>query len=390
MDLLELHRSRVDRLPPQGHGQRGVPPGDRILASDVVRDVRVVADRVTRVEPLARRRDRRAARAADDSSEPGRLPLVEISIDVLGAIAPEALQREPDFPFRVMPGEQVGEVFQEGHDQRRVIVPRVAPGDEDGVQSGTGLVEFFVLEEGLRPLVGVGQVEVRRGPDPVILVVPSTDLAQPDVHLFPRNAHVRAGGTVLERDVLDAVGAEQGELADVLLELPIIPGVPGIGAVPVSELVAADRIGRRARRAWHLTLRVAGPHGHLHRPCGELADAEQDAPRVGPDDPDHRLLGAGCVDGEDEAFRLQTGRLRPEIRRRGLAPGKVARPRGRHDDGAGLWPFALDRPSDARTLLRLLDQGRDRGLLRLVGTSRSHDDRRPAKLDPVGIRDRDQ
>ena len=286
-----------------------------------------------------------------------------------------------------MPGEPVGEVLQEGHHHRGVVVARVAPGDEDGVQPRAGPVEFFVVAEGLRPLLDVGQVEVRGGPDPVILVVPPADLAHPDVHLAPGHAHEGAGGVVLEGDVLDAVGAEQGELADVLIELLLVPGVPAIGAVPISELVAADRVGRGGRQARPL---VEGrrPPGHLQRPQ-ELADPEQDAPRVGPDDPDYRLIGPGGVDGEDEAFRLQAGRLLPEVRGRRLDPGQVVRPRGRQDDRAGRRPFLPDRPADPGPLLGLLDQGRDGGLFRLARHPRTRDDRRPDQLDLVGAGGRD-
>ena len=49
------------------------------------------------------------------------------------------------------------------------------------------------------------------------------------------------------RNAFDAVVAEQRELTNVLIELPIVPSVVRVGLLSISELVAADGISRGGR-----------------------------------------------------------------------------------------------------------------------------------------------
>ena len=95
---------------------------------------------------------------------------------------------------------------------------------------------------------------------------------------------MRAFSVVLERDAFDAVRAEQSQLADVLLELFVIPAIVRVRGLPVAKLMAADwqdgsgrdiQIGRDARRA----------PGPLQRPQ-KLADAKQRAARISALNPD--------------------------------------------------------------------------------------------------------
>ena len=86
----------------------------------------------------------------------------------------------------------------------------------------------------------------RRASRPSNQAVAGADLGHRAIHLAARDLHQRILAVVLERDVLNAVDAEQRELADVLLELRDGPGVPGVRGRTIPELVAADRVRRRA------------------------------------------------------------------------------------------------------------------------------------------------
>jgi hypothetical protein len=126
----------------------------------------------------------------------------------------------------VIPGEHDRQVFHERQHERRVIFPRVSTGNKNAIQPRASLVERFMLLECLLPPGRVRQVEVRRGPQPVVLVVALADFAHPDVHFLARDAHQHTGSFILKWDVLDAVAAEYRKLANVLIELSHIPGVP--------------------------------------------------------------------------------------------------------------------------------------------------------------------
>src|SRR5262249_49654021 len=135
---------------------------------------------------------------------------------------------------------------------------------------------------------------------------------------------------ILKGDVLDAVGAEYRKLANVLIELPYIPGVPRIGAIAVTELVAANRIGRRHddpgccvehRRALR----------QIHR-SQQLADPEKYTTRIGPHDPDDCPPGSRDVGGNYEAFSLQLRHALLDLVRRVLSAGNAIKARSCDDD----------------------------------------------------------
>ena len=71
-----------------------------------------------------------------------------------------------------------------------------------------------------------------------------------DHHVHLRQREVRAVGGIVgaRRDQLDGVGAEDREVADVLLPHRHVPRVVGVGLRPVAELMAAERDLRASRR----------------------------------------------------------------------------------------------------------------------------------------------
>src|SRR6266481_6817373 len=99
----------------------------------------------------------------------------------------------------------------------------------------------MLLQE-LSSLGSVLQIEVGRCPNPIIQFVAGADFAQFAIHYLARQWHVRAFSVVMKRNPLDAVGAEQSELADVLLELFDVPAIVGVGCFPVAELMTANRL----------------------------------------------------------------------------------------------------------------------------------------------------
>ena len=57
---------------------------------------------------------------------------------------------------------------------------------------------------------------------------------------------MRAIGVVIRarRDHLDGIGAEDREIADVVLPLGQVPGIIRVGLGPIAELVPAERVAR--------------------------------------------------------------------------------------------------------------------------------------------------
>src|SRR5437773_3379495 len=92
------------------------------------------------------------------------------------------------------------------------------------------------------PLGSILQIEICWDPNPIVQFVASADLAERSVHHFPRHRHVRTSPSALERDPLDAVRAEQSQLADILLELLLIPAIVGVGRITIAQLMATNRL----------------------------------------------------------------------------------------------------------------------------------------------------
>ena len=138
---------------------------------------------------------------------------------------------------------------------------------------------------------------------------------------------MRAVGVVVgaRRDQLDRVGAEDGQVADVLLPHRDGPAVVGVGLGPVAELmtaqsrVPASSTGARARRQAD----GAAVEAQLAQ---QAADAEEHAALVGAGHRDVRRVAAGAA-GNLKALRA--GRRQSLRRRRRAAAGSVPESRRR-------------------------------------------------------------
>ena len=170
---------------------------------------------------------------------------------------------------------------------------------------------------------------------------------------------MRAVGGIVgaRRDQFDGVAAEDRQIADVLLEDGDGPGVIGVRFRAVAQLVAAQRVARRARfrEAIGKLDRAASDAQFAQQP----ADAEQDAARVVAGD----RYG---VRGSADAVAL------------GWAGSARDFDRDRGGDGCGL-------PANPGAFLDFFDQQRD-GLGFGPGESRRRHDRRVGQIQRGGGR----
>src|ERR1043166_5354934 len=97
---------------------------------------------------------------------------------------------------------------------------------------------------------------------------------------------MRALLRVFERNVFDAVRAENDQLADVLLVLLLIPAIVRIRSSAIPELMAADGKSRRCRHVQR-TCQSRNSWRPLNRPQ-QSSYAEQRSAPIGSDDP-HRV-----------------------------------------------------------------------------------------------------
>ena len=197
---------------------------------------------------------------------------------------------------------------------------------------------------------------------------------------------MRAHASVLQRDVLDAVGAKQRQLADVAIVARLVPGIVGVRVLPVAELMSAYRVSRRrhdskawrgCREALRRTVRATsaahgatGPHRRARRARRSRAPIRPRGPR-----PRHRhpeALGA---------------RRRTAVRRqrRRAAPGSGApapRPDATTMVTGAVGPRGDDRRlhAEAGSKLFLQHEGRRRSGGRLL----------PWRNDDGGVREIDQ
>ena len=160
----------------------------------------------------------------------------------------------------------------------------------------------------------------------------------------------RADAAVLVRNAFDAVVAEQRQLADVLIELPIVPAVVRVGLLAVSELVTANGVARRGR-----DVEIAGDGSRGRRPSARRAAARRrrTACRAGRHRGSRRSCAPATRHRHAVAFRLQLGGLRRACR--ALRCRERHRPagydaRGRHrDHHATLGPRARRQPATPRS-----------------------------------------
>ena len=282
-------RPGVDDLAGLGQGEGEVPVGDGVLGLPAVGDVGVASDRVARGDGRPQFRQAHPdLRAVHDPAEPLGLAGDDLE-ELVEPLPVEALRRDPHLRLGVVAAEDLGLLLQQGHEVLRLACAGVAAGDEDGVDARQLPEDLAPLLEGELDGLGVGVVLVHGGiPDPDVQAVVVEELRHPGHHLDLRAGEVGAvGGVVGARgDQLDGVGAEDREVADVLLPLREVPGVVRVRLRPVAELVPPDRhLGRGLDPE---PVREEHPPARHPQLAEQPADAEEDASGVVAGDEDHR------------------------------------------------------------------------------------------------------
>ena len=175
------------------------------------------------------------------------------------------------------PGDAAGPLEEKAGLQ----VAGIAARDHDVVDAGEAAKHLVALHLLCGQGRSVGVVPPHVGiPDPHVETVGVDDPREALHHLQRLHLEMRARKVVVGawRQDLDRVGAEERELADVLIELLRAPGVVGIGLGAVAELGAAQPHARHGGEAeWR---REDGVAAQLER-AEETADAVEQAPRVG-------------------------------------------------------------------------------------------------------------
>ncbi len=386
--------ARVDGLAAEREVERRIPVGHDVLRADGVGDVRVVAQPIARVQSSAGLGERRAARSCDEAAEPRPRRVVDLRVEPVDLRRREPLEREPDLRARMMALHASRQILEVGEDPAGRVVPRVAAGHEDRVEPGHLRKEGLERVERLRALGRVGQVEVGRRPDPVVEVVLRAHATDGHVHLVARQGEVGTHARVLQRDVLDAVDAEEHEVTDVPVVPCLVPGVVGVRVLAIPELVTANRVSRRRRDIERARHAAQGPLPRLRRPtqlAQEVPDAEQGPPAIGADHPDHRPaagpvhLQAEALGPRRRAIECWQGRDAAPGRRIGRARRAGPTLRGDDDgDGRGGGPRRADGETGPEPGLEFLLQHAGRRLLPGRPGVRTNDDRRGREIDEIG------
>ncbi len=182
----------------------------------------------------------------DDTSEPFRALRAQVVREILGLLADVALHTDPQSGIRMVHVEELGDFTGERDDETRMVITRIGAGNQHVVKAWRRREQVFEPCKLHRPHRFVFEIVVGRRPDPVVEIVLVTRLAQEAVHLATTHLHERIRFVPAEGDILDSVGAEQREIADVLLELLRRPRVPRVIQRTVAKLVTAERVlGRR-------------------------------------------------------------------------------------------------------------------------------------------------
>ncbi len=247
----------------------------------------------------------------------------------------------------------------------------IAAGHEDGIDARQ-LAEHFApfLEREFHGL-GVGVIAVHGGiPDPHVEPVGIGEARHLDHHLHGRQRKVRAVGGIVgaRRDQLDGVGAEDDEVANVLLPHGDGPAIVGVGLGAVAQLVAAQGVPGRGGEA-QIVGRIHGVAVHV-QVAEQGAGAEERAAGVVAHHQDVAVHGLhavafGACRGRDEAA--------------GKPRGHVA---ARKDGRAG-GPLGGDGQANAGASGNLIRE-QNGGLLFGAGESGGGDDRGVAKVEGLG------
>ena len=288
------------------------------------------------------------------------------------------LRRDPHLRLGVK-AMQVGRLFfQERQEDRRVGVAGVAAGDEDGVDPRQLLEDVGPFVEGRLHGRGLGVVGIhRRVPDPDVEPVLVQQPRHLDHHLHLRQWEMRAVGRVVgaRRQQLDRVGAEDRQVADVLLPHRHRPGVVRIRLRAIAELMSAQAVLRSAGDVQNS--RDEHPPPGDSQLAQQPTDAEQHSARIVAGDHDDWRFGV------DDAKAITLGGV--ETRQFGhlvLGHHVVGEPRWTdEDDRSGLFrPAVRHRPAELRAFFDLLDQHPD-GLRLGSGQAFRHNDDGSAQVE---------
>ena len=125
-----------------------------------------------------------------------------------------------------------------------MVAAGIAARKEDAIQVRAIFIVFFVLCHLCLKFDWVGKIHVGRDTVPMIQTIFVADLTDFVVHHIHWVFHQRIDVAIVKRDVLDAVGAKKRQFSQVFFILIHGPGVPGVGSITVSDLMASDGVFR--------------------------------------------------------------------------------------------------------------------------------------------------
>ena len=179
----------------------------------------------------------------------------------------EPLQGQPYPGLRMMFRQRGGHFLEEGYQIFAMVLAGVAAGDEDGVEPFAGFVKRILLGQEFLLALWVWQLDLNGHPDPVVQIILFAQVGKAQVHLVAGQLEVGRRVVVLEGDIFDAVGSEDRQLAEVLVELGDSPGIPTVSPGPIPNLMAAD---------WHIRTCLRGKCGpQTHPPFAQLQGTQQ-------------------------------------------------------------------------------------------------------------------
>jgi hypothetical protein len=128
-----------------------------------------------------------------------------------------------------------------------MVVSGITTGKENTIQVRTAFVIGVMPCNFFPEFNGIGQIDIRRDPVPMIQTIRVTYLTDLIVHHIPRIFHQGIVFTIMKRNVLDAVGSEKCQFAQVFFILIHGPCIPGVCCVAIPDLMAPNGVFWRGR-----------------------------------------------------------------------------------------------------------------------------------------------
>jgi len=322
-------------------------------------------------------------RAEGNAIEPGlRVGIFENVEEHIHPGFIEALRRHPHLRFGMEAVDVLLLLFEQRHQQLWLCVSGIAAGDKDGVDAGQSLEHISPFLNGRFDGVGIAVVLVHcRIPDRDIEPVAVSDARHFNHHAGGRQRKVRAVWQIVgaRRHELDDIGAENRQVANVLVPHVDGPSVIGVGLGAISKLVAADGIVRTAGAFEQIRVNL----GSLPREddgAEQLADAEKESALVRAEDGNPAAVGVAsglqgkALGGQRVVCCGQSGH--------GLAELARSRTRTGVDGDSAAFGLAADGPVEAAALARLFRKhARRSGFPR--GCRAGQHDGHAAQVNPV-------